>query len=234
MRTNVFIYKFVNFIYDFVLLLQKLNEIITLLEHVIWVTEICALWLQSQLSLTALVWELCYSSVDWNLLCSLRLALNSQPSCFTLLIIGMSYLPCSASSSIPKEGNRLHFAGPEIHYSCFMLTPSCCGISDMKVLWARVNPEGLCSSSCGGASIIILLISLREAKSRGGLQVEMWCLQQCALPQKAHFPGALPREQCIVLRQRVLRAENCCVQEWFSWAVDCSHLILTWWWLLLL
>lgn len=42
-RTNVFIYKFVTFIYDFVLLLQKLNEIITLLEHVIWVTEICAL-----------------------------------------------------------------------------------------------------------------------------------------------------------------------------------------------
>lgn len=76
-----------------------------------------------------------------------------------------------ASRSIPTEENRFHFAVPEIHYSCFMLTPSCGGISDMKVLWAAVNPAGLCSSSCGGANIIIVPIALMEAEDREGCGV---------------------------------------------------------------
>lgn len=120
-----------------------------------------------------------------------RLSLNSWPSRFSLLIIDMCYLPCSASSSMLDEGNRLYFTVPEIHYTCFLLTPSCSGIHDMKILWASVNPAGLCSSSCRGSSISILPTSLREVKDGGWPQVEVSCSQQCEKIKVSGLGGLL-------------------------------------------
>lgn len=120
-----------------------------------------------------------------------RLSLNSWPSCFSLLIIGMCCLPCSASSSMLDEGNRLYFRVAEIYYSCFMLTPSCGGIHDMKILWASVNPAGLCSSSCRGSSISILPTSLREVKGGRWPQVEVSCSQQCEKIKVSGLGGLL-------------------------------------------
>lgn len=89
------------------------------------------------------------------------------------------------------EGNRLYFTVPEIHSSCFMLTPSCSGIHDMQILWASVNPAGLCSSSCRGSSISILPTSLREVKGGGWPQVEVSCSQQCEKIKVSGLGGLL-------------------------------------------